>query len=465
MKIHSPLPEALASEFNKAASILDHFIKGTNKMDQTLIPAKIVANCKGVAVLTLLKAGFVWSGRAGAGLVVARLPDGRWSAPCAIGAAGAGFGAQIGAELTDCVFILNTESAVRAFSHGGNLTLGANISVAAGPVGRQAEGAGTVANLAPIYSYSKTKGLFAGLSLEGLVIIQRKETNASFYGQKVTPRELLSGQIEPPPGAEVLYRALTFRGFGSQQATPEASTGSLTRNPSTRGSQPLRRNSAPKRFETSQQSVQSHLSAGGSSTGEGSAGNSRQNLLGARPPANPPLPVKSSAVRGFSAATTTEVPPPPSYESSQSQGTSRPPIPAKPSKPSNLTSPSTQTPGYSPQNCSFPRPVSQQPAVPVFPQGGGFPKPSELRNANLQGSNGSVNAPPAIPQKLPPRPAPRDPVATALYDFAGEREGDLSFKRGEKITVTKKTDSVNDWWEGKTDAGRVGAFPANYVSI
>ncbi|KAJ3208840.1 hypothetical protein HDU67_006513, partial [Dinochytrium kinnereticum] len=126
-------------------------------MDQTLIPPKIIANCKGVAVLTLLKAGFVWSGRAGAGLVVARLPDGRWSAPCAIGAAGAGFGAQIGAELTDCVFILNTESAVRAFSHGGNLTLGANISVAAGPVGRQAEGAGTVANLAPIYAYSKTK--------------------------------------------------------------------------------------------------------------------------------------------------------------------------------------------------------------------------------------------------------------------------------------------------------------------
>jgi SH3 domain-containing YSC84-like protein 1 len=60
------------------------------------------------------------------------------------------------------VFILNTEGAVRAFSLGGNVTLGANLSVAAGPVGRSAEGAGTIANLAPIYAYSKTKGLFAG---------------------------------------------------------------------------------------------------------------------------------------------------------------------------------------------------------------------------------------------------------------------------------------------------------------
>ena len=74
--------------------------------------------------------------------MVARLPDGKWSAPSAIAAAGVGFGGQIGAQITDCVFILNNDDAVKAFAHGGNVTLGGNLSVAAGPKGRSAEAAG-----------------------------------------------------------------------------------------------------------------------------------------------------------------------------------------------------------------------------------------------------------------------------------------------------------------------------------
>ncbi|KAJ3204213.1 SH3 domain-containing YSC84-like protein 1 [Entophlyctis luteolus] len=229
-KVHTPLPQELAQEFTKAASILDHFIKGTTKLDATLIPQHIIANAKGVAVLTILKAGFIWSGRAGAGLVVARLPDGRWSAPSAIAAGGAGVGAQIGAECTDSVFILNADGAVRAFSHGGNVSFGANLSVAAGPVGRSAEGAGTVGNLAPIYAYSKTKGLFAGISFEGLLIITRKETNARFYGPNVTPADLLSGKIEPPVEAECLFRALNAKGFGSRERVGESNQRQLSLN-------------------------------------------------------------------------------------------------------------------------------------------------------------------------------------------------------------------------------------------
>ncbi len=76
--------------------------------------------------------------------------------------------------------------------HGGNVTLGGNVSVAAGPVGRSTEAAGTIANMAPIYSYSKTKGLFAGLSFEGSVIITRGDANAKFYNRRVTPRVVLN---------------------------------------------------------------------------------------------------------------------------------------------------------------------------------------------------------------------------------------------------------------------------------
>lgn len=91
-------------------------------------------------MITVFKAGFLGSGRFGSGIVVARLSDGSWSAPSAIGTLGGGFGGQIGFELTDFVFILNDYNAVKSFSQAASVTLGGNVSIAAGPVGRNAEG-------------------------------------------------------------------------------------------------------------------------------------------------------------------------------------------------------------------------------------------------------------------------------------------------------------------------------------
>ncbi len=82
----------------------------------------------GLAVFQVLKAGFVFSGKAGSGLVISRLPDGSWSAPSCIATGGVGWGLQIGADITDFVIVLNSEDAVRAFSLGGNVTIGGNIS-------------------------------------------------------------------------------------------------------------------------------------------------------------------------------------------------------------------------------------------------------------------------------------------------------------------------------------------------
>lgn len=225
--LHNPLPTNLVSECKKATDILTHLIKpARNKIDETLIPPKILDNARGIAVMTILKIGFLWSGRAGSGLVVARLPDGRWSAPSMIAAAGAGVGGQIGGQLTDVVFILNTADAVKAFSHGGNVTFGANLSVAAGPVGRSAEATGTVVNLAPVYSYSKTKGLFVGVSFEGSVIITRNDANSKFYKSKVSAADILTGKVEPPVEAEALYRVLNLKfkngGFSSDDNNSDA---------------------------------------------------------------------------------------------------------------------------------------------------------------------------------------------------------------------------------------------------
>ncbi|KAJ1554418.1 hypothetical protein HK096_003639 [Nowakowskiella sp. JEL0078] len=210
--MNSPLPQDLTAECKKAAKIINSFVNPENKNSlDSVIPPWVITNAKGVAILTVIKAGFLFSGRAGSGLVVARLDDGSWSAPSAIFTSGMGVGGQIGAELTDFVIILNTKDAVKAFSYGGNVTLGGNLSVAAGPIGRNAEAAGTIGNFAAIYSYSKTRGLFAGVSIEGTVILERKEANANFYHRKVSARDILDGRVPPPPSSEDLYRALNRR--------------------------------------------------------------------------------------------------------------------------------------------------------------------------------------------------------------------------------------------------------------
>ena len=145
--------------------------------------------------LTVVKIGFGLSGKGGQGIVVARTGNG-WSGPSFIGTGGAGWGPQIGAQITEFVFILNTNRAVRAFSRDGNLTLGADASVAAGPVGREAEAA--VTPTAAIYTYSRTQGLFVGASLEGTVIATQKSANAHYYGRGVTARDILSGSVASP---------------------------------------------------------------------------------------------------------------------------------------------------------------------------------------------------------------------------------------------------------------------------
>jgi len=212
LKRNSPLPKNLNGESKKAATSLKYFLLPQNNREKfkgidSWVPKKVLDNAKGLAILTIIKAGFIWSGRLGSGLVVARLPDRSWSAPTCIGTGAIGFGLQIGAELTDFLMILNNDAAVRAFSHGGNVSLGANLSIAAGPVGRNTE-VDAMVTIAAVWSYSRTGGLFAGISLEGSVLVERKDANKKCYGRKVTAKELLLGQVAPPLDALPLYEVL-----------------------------------------------------------------------------------------------------------------------------------------------------------------------------------------------------------------------------------------------------------------
>ena len=199
-----PLTGKAATEqevVNQSARIMRQF----RNMPERGIPRSVLRNAKGLAILTVVKIGFGLSGKGGQGVVVARTGNG-WSGPSFIGTGGAGWGPQIGAQMTEYVFILNTNRAVRAFSRDGNITLGADASAAAGPVGREA--AAAITPTAAIYTYSRAQGLFAGASLEGTVIATQKTANNRYYGRPVTSREILSGEVSPPGRADRLMSAL-----------------------------------------------------------------------------------------------------------------------------------------------------------------------------------------------------------------------------------------------------------------
>ena len=193
---------AMQGDVDQAVAILQRF----QEIPEKSIPPAVLKGAKGLAILTVTKAGFIVSGRGGTGVVVSRLGKG-WSGPSAIGTGGAGFGFQIGAQVSELVIVLNTPDAVRAFSQGGNVSLGADLSVAAGPIGRNV--AADVLPTAAVYTYSRSQGLFAGVSLEGTVIMSRDETNSEYYGRKVTPSDILAGKVKVPKGAQGLVKALS----------------------------------------------------------------------------------------------------------------------------------------------------------------------------------------------------------------------------------------------------------------
>ena len=186
---------------NRCAAIINQF----QQMPEKAIPRDVFRQAKGLAIMSVVEAGFIFSAKGGQGVVVARTPHG-WSGPSFIATGGGGWGLQAGAQITDFVIVLNTDAAVQAFSRGGNVTVGVDLSAAAGPVGRTA--AGAVMPTAAVYTYSRSKGLFLGVSLEGAVIGTQRQSNFNYYEKLVRADSILSGVTKPPAGDAALRRAL-----------------------------------------------------------------------------------------------------------------------------------------------------------------------------------------------------------------------------------------------------------------
>lgn len=148
-------------------------------------------------------------GSYGRGVLVCRQHgDGAWGAPSMFTLGAGSFGFQIGAKATDVVFIVMNNAGARKLVQD-SIKLGGDVSVAAGPIGRTAEGATDAQLHAEILSYSRTRGLFAGLSLEGAVMKQDRDDNRELYGRRVSAKQILiDGELAVPPAAEPLDRML-----------------------------------------------------------------------------------------------------------------------------------------------------------------------------------------------------------------------------------------------------------------
>jgi len=182
-------------------------------MPEKGIPPTLLGRAYGVAVIpNLIKAGFVIGGRYGAGVLSVRNADGVWSAPLFISLAGGSIGWQIGAQSTDIVLVFKSRRSIDGIT-SGKFTIGGDASAAAGPVGRHTEAATDVTLKAEIYSYSRSRGLFAGVSLAGASLSIDHEANAGFYRKEgIAAQQIIDGyQLPQQPEAVRLQTFLQRR--------------------------------------------------------------------------------------------------------------------------------------------------------------------------------------------------------------------------------------------------------------
>lgn len=412
----------------------------------------------------------------------------------------------------------------------GSLTLGGNLSIAVGPLGRNGEAIGslnTSGKVAAMYSYSKTRGLFGGVSIEGSVIVERQDANSQAYHSDISVKSLLSGAIQPPEWAQPLIKTL------------EACTGM----PGNRQWVDEFRSQRDREYMFGGvESPRDELGASGMRSA--SAADTLYDDIPDTRPKITKTKSRSGSI-GFPPASWGKRKPSGSYFASEFHDPSRAPVPVDAGETTPPSSGSYTVPARRPwEDRPSPRltrtlnpatgyfdtqfesdfvPDEQMKRHPPlsangksvaaaksdeFPSGSPFSSlpPFSAARSSLTGSDTTSHRraysayapsspgmdpfesnddldtldyggrPPAKLSSPPPKLAPKAELtkpllahegvarAIALYNFDAVQPGDLSFKKGQVITVTEKSDQVNTWWKGKLD-GRVGIFPANFVEV
>ncbi len=203
------------------------------RIPEQSVPPSLLSRAYAVAVVpNVVKAAFGVGGRHGKGIIVVRQDDNTWSDPAFVALTGGGIGFQIGAQSTDIVLVFKSRRGVEGLS-SGTLTLGADASIAAGPVGRHSSAATDFQFRAEVYSYSRSRGLFAGVALEGTGVTMDRRANAAFYGSPdVTPDAIFAGSAgRAPASAAEFVQLLTAQ---TSRLPVDRRVASQTREPAPR---------------------------------------------------------------------------------------------------------------------------------------------------------------------------------------------------------------------------------------
>lgn len=175
------------------------------------IPQKVMKNAVALAIFTTMRTGLWVSGAGGSGVLVARLPDGSWSPPSGLLVHTAGVGFMAGIDIYDCVLVINTPEALAAFKKV-RLSLGGELSLAAGPVGVGGIGEFDLAGdrkRKPVWTYMKSRGLYAGVQIDGSIVVERNDENARYYGERLPAADILAGKLKiVPQGTRLLTEVL-----------------------------------------------------------------------------------------------------------------------------------------------------------------------------------------------------------------------------------------------------------------
>ena len=194
-------PVLATSTDNRARDATEVMVEILN-IPENSIPAHMLHDAEAIAVLPdVIKAGFVIGGKHGRGLISVRGADGAWSNPSFISLTGGSFGFQAGVQSADVILVFRSKRGVDSIVNG-KFTLGADASVAAGPVGRNAQASTDAQLKAEILSYSRARGLFAGVSIDGAALQIDQKSNQQAYGHNVTARAIFEGR-SPHPSADI----------------------------------------------------------------------------------------------------------------------------------------------------------------------------------------------------------------------------------------------------------------------
>jgi SH3 domain-containing YSC84-like protein 1 len=229
--------ESAAGRADSAATVLNEIMAAPDKG----IPEEVLSSAKCIAVVpSLLKGGFVFGGSHGRGMATCRTESG-WSAPAPFHMTGGSFGFQIGVQGVDLVMMVMNDRGMQALL-SSKFKLGADASAAAGPVGRHAEGSTDWKLRAEVLTYSRARGLFAGVTVNGSSVTQDDDATRELYGRMIPFRTILTGAVASPPGGEpfvaAVRKATGHEGkYASTPAKPPAAPAPSASSPSTPANQ------------------------------------------------------------------------------------------------------------------------------------------------------------------------------------------------------------------------------------